>query len=253
MCPHARSSPVGCRPPGSPIAAPTPNEQLLRKPNPTKKAKMHLAHALRRSPMRPFKAQQLLVRNMSAATVKPNGLELYREKYARSLEPEYWGEIAAKNFHWEQPFSDKNILSYNFKKSEGAIFVKWFEDGKTNICFNAVDRWAKECPDKTALIYEGNDGESRRMSFSELLSKVCQVANVLQQTCGVQKGDRVAMYMPMTLELPITMLACARIGAFTLLFLEALARKLWLAASWTVTRRFWLPQTLLCVVQKWWS
>ena len=174
---------------------------------------MHLAQALRRSSIRPLKAQQLLVRNLSAATVKPNGLELYREKYARSLEPEYWGEIAAKNFHWEQPFSDKNILSYNFKKSKGPIFVKWFEDGKTNVCFNAVDRWAKECPDKTALIYEGNDGESKRMSFSELLSQVCQVANVLQQTCGVQKGDRVALYMPMTLELPITMLACARIGA----------------------------------------
>ena len=103
---------------GSPIAAPTPVRTASTK-NPTKKAKMHLAHALRRSPMRPFKAQQLLVRNMSAATVKPSGLELYREKYARSLEPEYWGEIAAKNFHWEQPFSDKNILSYNFKKSEG--------------------------------------------------------------------------------------------------------------------------------------
>ena len=163
----------------------------------TRQTKMHLAQALRRSSIRPLKAQQLLVRNLSAATVKPNGLELYREKYARSLEPEYWGEVAAKNFHWEQPFSDKNILSYNFKKSKGPIFVKWFEDGKTNVCFNAVDRWAKECPDKTALIYEGNDGESKRMSFSELLSQVCQVANVLQQTCGVQKGDRV-LYMPMT-------------------------------------------------------
>lgn len=179
----------------------------------TRTPEMHLAQAMRRSQMRQLRTKKFLARNICASTVKPNGLDLYRENYTRSLEPEYWGEIAAKNFHWEQPFSSNKILSFNFKKSEGPIFIKWFEDGKTNMCFNAVDRWAQECPDKTALIYEGNDGESMRMSFSELQSKVCQVANALRQSCGVQKGDRVALYMPMTLELPITMLACARIGA----------------------------------------
>ena len=151
--------------------------------------------------------------NMSNTYQIPNGREQYQATYEKSMSPDYWAELASKNFHWETPFDKNNVLSYNFTKSKGPIFIKWFEDGETNICYNAVDRWAKQFPDKAAFIYEGNDGESLTLSFKELQDKVCQVANVLRDTCHVKKGDRVALYMPMSLELPITMLACARIGA----------------------------------------
>ena len=76
-----------------------------------------------------------------------------------------------------------------------------------------MDRWAEDTPEKTALIFEGNDpSETASYTFKELKAKVCRVANVLKSK-GVKKGDRVALYLPMTVDLPISMLACARIGA----------------------------------------
>jgi acetyl-CoA synthetase len=80
------------------------------------------------------------------------------------------------------------------------------------VCYNAVDRWARDTPNKTALIYEGNDGETASYSFLQLQEMVSEAANMLKRH-GVCKGDRVAVYMPMVVQLPIIMLACARIGA----------------------------------------
>jgi acetyl-CoA synthetase len=134
----------------------------------------------------------------------------YKDDYAASLKPQYWADLARKEIHWEKDFT--STLDYNFHRSKGKVFVNWFEGGKTNMCYNAVDHWAELTPDKVALIFEGNDGESETYTFAELKGLVCQTANLLK-SLGVEKGDRVAMYMPMAVELPIAMLACTRIGA----------------------------------------
>jgi len=125
----------------------------------------------------------------------------------------YWSEIAANNYHWEKSFDASKVLKYNFHASKGPIHIEWFKGGKTNISYNAVDRWAEDTPEKIALIFEGNDpSETASYTFKELKAIVCRVANVLKSK-GVKKGDRVALYLPMTVDLPISMLACARIGA----------------------------------------
>ena len=92
-------------------------------------------------------------------------------------------------------------------------FAKWFVNGKINISYNCLDRhlttWRKN---KAALIWEGEPGDSRTLTYAQLHREVCQMANVIKQL-GVQKGDRVGIYMPMIPEAAIAMLACARIGA----------------------------------------
>ena len=103
-------------------------------------------------------------------------------------------------------------MDYNFHISKGDIFCRWFEGGVTNICYNAIDRHLETRRDDPCMIYEGNDRESTVLTWGGLHEQVCKFANVLKAQ-GVQKGDRVAIYMPMVLELPIAMLACARIGA----------------------------------------
>jgi propionyl-CoA synthetase len=80
------------------------------------------------------------------AAVDPQGLQNYKSEHARSLQPEYWAEIARRDFHWEKPFTQ--TLDYNFTRSKGKIFTKWFDGGRTNLCYNAVDRWAAKTPDK---------------------------------------------------------------------------------------------------------
>jgi len=91
--------------------------------------------------------------------------------------------------------------------------AKWFVDGKLNVCYNCVDRHAKGArKDKVAIIFEGEPGDVRKITYGELYTEVCKFANVLK-SLGVKKGDRVAIYLPMIPELPIAMLACARIGA----------------------------------------
>ena len=92
--------------------------------------------------------------------------------------------------------------------------VQWFDGGTTNICYNAIDRHvAQGRGSDTAFIWEGNTlGRQYSLTYQELLDKVCQVANYLRSV-GVNKGSFVALYMPMLAELPIAMLACARIGA----------------------------------------
>ncbi len=117
----------------------------------------------------------------------------------------FWSELAEKELHWFQKWD--TVLDWQ------PPFAKWFVNGKINISYNCLDRhlttWRKN---KAALIWEGEPGDSRTLTYAQLHREVCQFANVLKQL-GVTKGDRVGIYMPMIPEAAIAMLACARIGA----------------------------------------
>ena len=131
----------------------------------------------------------------------------YEAMYARSLaEPEaFWGE-AAEELHWFKKWD--SVLD-----SSEAPFYKWFDGGQTNISYNCLDRNLKAgLGDRVAIHWEGEPGDKRSLTFKELHAEVCRFANVLKKL-GVEKGDRVAVYLPMIPELAISVLACARIGA----------------------------------------
>ncbi|HZB87365.1 MAG TPA: AMP-binding protein, partial [Terracidiphilus sp.] len=133
-------------------------------------------------------------------------LEEYEALYKKSIEdPEaFWAE-AASELHWFKPWN--KVLDWNLP------IAKWFVGGKTNLSYNCVDRHALGARrDKTALIWEGEPGEIRRLTYAELHVEVQKCANALK-ALGIRKGDRVAVYMGMTPELAIALLACARIGA----------------------------------------
>ncbi|UAJ72173.1 acetate--CoA ligase [Synechocystis sp. PCC 7339] len=131
----------------------------------------------------------------------------YEQLYSRAANnPEkFWGELAEQELHW-------------FKKWDRVLdwqppFARWFVGGQLNISHNCLDRhlhsWRRN---KAAIIWEGEPGDSRVITYGELHREVCQFANALKGL-GVQKGDRVAIYLPMIPEAAIAMLACARIGA----------------------------------------
>ncbi|MDA8171674.1 MAG: acetate--CoA ligase [Nitrospiraceae bacterium] len=136
-------------------------------------------------------------------------MDEYRRVYKRSVEdPEgFWAEMAEKNIHWFKKWD--SVLQYDFTKP----FVKWFEGGKLNASYNCLDRHlATARRNKAALIWETDGGDYHTYTYQQLSMEVNRFANVLKKH-GVGKGDRVTMYMPMIPELPIAMLACARIGA----------------------------------------
>jgi acetyl-CoA synthetase len=134
-------------------------------------------------------------------------LEDYERLYERAkADPEaFWAELAEQELHWFQKWDQ--VLDWQ------PPFAKWFVNGKINIAHNCLDRhlttWRRN---KAALIWEGEPGDSRTLTYAQLHREVCQFANVLKQF-GVQKGDRVGIYMPMIPEAAIAMLACARLGA----------------------------------------
>jgi acetyl-CoA synthetase len=136
-------------------------------------------------------------------------LDEYNAVYKQSVEQpeEFWAGIA-DNFLWRKKW-DK-VLSWNFKEPN----VKWFEGAKLNITENCLDRHLAENGDKPAIIWEPNDPEKDTitLSYKILHEHVCRFANVLKKN-GVQKGDRICIYMPMVPELAVAVLACARIGA----------------------------------------
>ncbi|MEZ5696143.1 MAG: acetate--CoA ligase [Sphingomonadaceae bacterium] len=137
-------------------------------------------------------------------------LEQYEALYARSLEDSdgFWAE-QAQRLEWFRAPTQVADWSYD------PVDIKWFADGQINICHNAVDRHvAAGKGDKTALIFEPDapDGETRSLTYAELLAEVIRMANTLRKM-GVAKGDRVTLYMPMVMEGAVAMLACARIGA----------------------------------------
>eukprot|EP00879_Flechtneria_rotunda_P010550 GHRR01011030.1.p1 GENE.GHRR01011030.1~~GHRR01011030.1.p1 ORF type:complete len:632 (+),score=174.59 GHRR01011030.1:389-2284(+) len=134
--------------------------------------------------------------------------------YRRSMEDPngFWSDIA-QEYHWEKQWDEEHI-SYNFDVRNGPIHVEWFKGGLTNISYNALDRHvAAGRGDQVCFLWEGNDiGEDKKMTYNEVLEEVCKLANYLR-SIGVGKSDAVSIYMPMVCELPIAMLACARIGA----------------------------------------
>ena len=124
------------------------------------------------------------------------------------IDPEtFWGEIA-ENFHWFSPW--KKVMDCKMEQAE----FSWFQEGKTNISYNCLDRHLAEKGAQTALIFEPNDPKEKaqHISYTELHARVSQMANVLKAN-GIEKGDRVCIYLPMIPELAISLLACARIGA----------------------------------------
>jgi acetyl-CoA synthetase len=136
-------------------------------------------------------------------------LETYEAMYKRSIEdPDgFWSEIA-DTFVWEQKWDQ--VRDYSF---EGNVHIKWFVNGKTNVSVNALDRHLERRGDQIAIIWEGNEpGEQSHLTYRELHTEVCKFANALK-ALGIVKGDRVCLYMQMIPQLPIAMLACARIGA----------------------------------------
>ncbi|BFI33724.1 hypothetical protein AXG93_1793s1250 [Marchantia polymorpha subsp. ruderalis] len=143
--------------------------------------------------------------------------EKYEEMYKQSVEdPDtFWSEIASQ-FHWEKKWdvTDGKVHTENFDVRKGPIKVEWFKGGKTNICYNALDRHVEAGrANDVAMFWEGNEpGYDSSVTFGNLLDLVSQVSNYLRSV-GVKKGDAVVIYMPMLVELPVAMLACARIGA----------------------------------------
>jgi acetyl-CoA synthetase len=117
----------------------------------------------------------------------------------------FWGRLAREHVLWNQPFTQ--ILD-----ESDAPFFKWFADGKLNVSYNCLDRHLKTQPDKVAIIFEADDGKITRITYQELYRRVCMMANGLKSR-GIAKGDRVLIYLPMSIEAVIAMQACARIGA----------------------------------------
>ncbi len=117
----------------------------------------------------------------------------------------FWARHAREQLIWHKPFS--RVLD-----ESNAPFFKWFSDGELNASYNCLDRHLKTQPDKTAIIFEADDGKVTRISYKDLYHRVCQFANALKAH-RIQKGDRVLIYMPMSIEVVVAMQACARIGA----------------------------------------
>ena len=115
--------------------------------------------------------------------------------------------------YWETAFEESDKSGeWNFDRRKGEIRVKWFEGGRTNLCYNALDRYVKQDPERVAFYFEGNDGDERVVRYGELLGMVERFGCGLKEL-GVGKGDVVVVYMPMVVEIVVVMLACARIGA----------------------------------------
>ena len=137
-----------------------------------------------------------------------SGMDAYKALCAEA-EKDYegfWGARAKELLDWQTPFTQ--VLD-----ESNAPFFKWFADGKLNVSYNCLDRQVKNgLGDKVALIFEGDKGDVTKVTYSDLLSRVAKFANALKAQ-GVKKGDRVVIYLPMSIEGVVAMQACARIGA----------------------------------------
>ena len=135
-----------------------------------------------------------------------NSFEEYKRLYDESINsPDtFWARVASE-LHWFNPWS--TVLD-----SSNHPFFKWFVDGKTNISYNCLDRNLELHGNKTALIFEGEPGDTRTYTYQQLFEETCRFANTLL-SLGARKGDRVIVYMPMIPEILFAVLACARIGA----------------------------------------
>ncbi len=134
----------------------------------------------------------------------------YREMYAASIrDPEGFWKEQGQRITWFNPYTKVKNVDFG----PGNVSIRWFEDGVTNAAYNCIDRHLAKKGNQTAIIWEGdNPAESRKITYQELHDEVCRFANVLRNR-GVEKGDRVTIYLPMIPEAAFAILACARIGA----------------------------------------
>lgn len=134
----------------------------------------------------------------------------YFKQYKKSIKnpKKFWDKIADENFVWYQRWS--KVVDFDMENAH----MKWFKNAKLNITKNCLDRHLNERGEKTAIIWEPNNPneQAQYISYRELHSRVCKMANVLTEM-GVQKGDRVCIYLPMIPEIAVAMLACAKMGA----------------------------------------
>ena len=137
-----------------------------------------------------------------------SGMEAYNKLCAEAQNDYegFWARLAKENIHWKKPFT--KVLD-----ESKVPFYKWFEDGTTNASYNCLDlNIEKGLGNKTAIIFEADDGKVTNVSYQELLDRVCKMANALRKM-GIKSGDRVIIYMSMSIEGIVAMQACARIGA----------------------------------------
>ena len=151
---------------------------------------------------RVFKPADAFVRQANIS-----GMEAYRKLYAE-FERDFegaWGRLARETLLWSKPFT--KVLD-----ESKAPFFRWFYDGELNASYNCLDRHLKTQPDKTAIIFEADDGKVTKITYKALYHEVCKFANALKAK-GIKKGDRVLIYMPMSIQAVVAMQACARIAA----------------------------------------
>jgi acetyl-CoA synthetase len=135
------------------------------------------------------------------------GMDAYRKmvgEFERDFEGT-WGRLARETLHWSKPFT--KVLD-----GAKAPFFRWFHDGELNASYNCLDRHLKSQPDKVAIIFEADDGKVTKITYKDLHREVCRFANALKSH-GIKMGDRVLIYMPMSIQVVVAMQACARIGA----------------------------------------
>ncbi|OFZ70867.1 MAG: acetate--CoA ligase [Betaproteobacteria bacterium RBG_16_58_11] len=136
-----------------------------------------------------------------------SGMEAYQalcDEAARDYEG-FWAKHARESMLWHKPFTQT-------LDERDAPFYKWFYDGELNVSYNCLDKHLQTQPNKTAIIFEADDGQVTRVSYQQLHQRVCQFANGLK-AINIKQGDRVIIYMPMSVEAVVAMQACARIGA----------------------------------------
>ncbi len=136
-----------------------------------------------------------------------SGMDAYRKLCAEAEKDfeGYWARLARENLLWHKPFT-KTL------DESKAPFFRWFYDGELNASYNCLDRHLKTQPDKSAIIFEADDGKITKISYKALYHEVCKFANGLKAR-GIKKGERVLIYMPMSIQAVVAMQACARIGA----------------------------------------
>ena len=161
--------------------------------------------------MEPSLMQENRVFNPPADFVKGAavpGMEAYK-KLCAEAERDYdgfWARLAKENLYWKKPFT--KVLD-----ESTAPFYKWFEDGTTNASYNCLDRQVENgLGKKNAIIFEADDGSVINVTYQEMLERVCKMANAFRKM-GIKSGDRVIIYMSMSIEGIVAMQACARIGA----------------------------------------
>jgi acetyl-CoA synthetase len=141
---------------------------------------------------------------VARSQLKPAALEALHAQ-AKADPTAFWADLAQRELHWHRPFTQ------TLDESAAPNF-KWFADGELNVAYNCLDVHLEERGHKTAIIFEGEPGDTRRLSYRELHAEVCRFANALRSR-GVEMGDRVVIYMPLVPEIVVAMFACARIGA----------------------------------------